>query len=211
MMYNHFGHPRKRSLAGRARACQSSAMDGPDDATIPERTRRPVKRRAGGRGLDIGPLTGLVGYALRRAQVAAFADFLATTAEVGLRPAQFSVLLLIETNPGCRQSDVAEALGIRRSNFVAMMDELERRGLTRRGRSRRDGRSYALALTPAGREQLARAKALVAAHEARLTGALTPEEVSTLLATLARVERAAQPRPPEPGAEKPLAKGLPSA
>ena len=46
-------------------------------------------------GLDLGPLPGLLGYALRRAQVAVFADFMASFATLDLRPAQFSVLLLM--------------------------------------------------------------------------------------------------------------------
>ena len=39
-----------------------------------------------------------------------------------IRPAQFSVLTVIERNPGLTQSQVAEALGIKRTNFVGMLD-----------------------------------------------------------------------------------------
>ena len=46
-----------------------------------------------------------------------------------LRPTEFAVLSLIATNPGQKQTEVAEQLGIKRANFVALMDCLETRGL----------------------------------------------------------------------------------
>ena len=53
-------------------------------------------------------------------------------AELDLRPAQYSVLVLLGHTPGLKQSDVAAALGIQRANFVVLFDGLERRGLARR-------------------------------------------------------------------------------
>jgi len=40
------------------------------------------------------PLNGLIGYALRRAQLAIFADFNQALASLNLRPSQFAVLIL---------------------------------------------------------------------------------------------------------------------
>lgn len=152
--------------------------------------RSPVGQdSAPGSRLDLGPLPGLIGYALRRTQVAVFADFIATLATLELRPAQFSVLLLIGRNPGRKQSDIAEALGIQRPNFVAMMDELDRRGLTRRVKSALDRRSYVLELTERGADVLARALALVERHEAALRRDLAPGDAEHLLDLLARIDR----------------------
>ena len=95
------------------------------------------------RTIDLGPLPELIGYVLRRAQLAVFQDFFAAFAPFDIRPAQFSVLTIIERNPGLTQTQVAEALGIKRTNFVGMLDELEKRGLAER-RQARDKRSYAL-------------------------------------------------------------------
>ena len=144
--------------------------------------------------LDLGPLPSLLGYALRRAQVAVFADFIASFAELDLRPAQFSALLLIRHNPGSKQSDVAEALGILRPNFVAMMDELDHRGLTQRTTSKEDRRSYAIYLTEAGEALLTDAMRVVAAHEGRLTAALRPGEQEQLIDILTRIEGAISAR-----------------
>jgi DNA-binding MarR family transcriptional regulator len=46
--------------------------------------------------------------------------------------AQISVLILLEAQPGLRPSQVSAALGIQRTNFVALSAELARRGLDHR-------------------------------------------------------------------------------
>src|SRR5437588_12343659 len=94
--------------------------------------------------VDLGPLRDLIGYVLRRAQLAVFQDFFAAFAPFDIRPAQFSVLTVIERNPGLTQSQVAEALGIKRTNFVGMLDELERLGLAERRQTAGDKLCYAL-------------------------------------------------------------------
>lgn len=106
--------------------------------------------------LDLGPLPGLVGYALRRAQVAVFADFHASFAPLGLRPGSFSVLLLVRHNPGVRPTDIGRALGIKRAYFVPLLAELEGRGVVERRAVARDRRSAALHLTPDGTNLLRR-------------------------------------------------------
>jgi DNA-binding MarR family transcriptional regulator len=134
--------------------------------------------------LDLGPLPRLAGYALRRAQLAVFEDFITTLAELDLRPAQYSVLLVLERNPGSTQTAVAAALGIQRANFVALLDGLERKGLARRAPSPTDRRSHALGLTPRGHEVLVRANTLVAQHDARMIAGVGVERWTDVLAVL---------------------------
>lgn len=129
-------------------------------------------RSAGDRPIDMGGLPSFVGYALRRAQIRVFDDFIRSLAKLDLQPAQFSVLLVIDRNPGLKQSQVSAVLGIQRTNFVAMVDELERRGLVIRQAVPNDRRSYALVLTGHGREHLRKATKLQAKHERRLSEAL---------------------------------------
>jgi DNA-binding MarR family transcriptional regulator len=136
------------------------------------------------------PLTGYVGYALRRAQGVIFADFNDTLAELGLRPGQFAVLTLIRQNPGASQSSVSAALGVQKANFVATIADLEKRGYVARRRSATDGRSYALELTPRGRRLLERAAELQSLHEARVTarlGARGREQLLELLGKLSEL------------------------
>jgi DNA-binding MarR family transcriptional regulator len=161
--------------------------------TSPRPARTPASdKTATAPGLTLGPLPNLLGYALRRAQLTVFAEFLETFAKIDLRPAEFSALVLIDANPGCKQSAAAEALGIMQPNFVALMDALEAGGLARRAPAKTDRRSHALELTPKGRQLLARALAVVEAHEARVSINLTATERNQLFALLARIK---QPMP----------------
>ena len=104
-----------------------------------------IKERAD--ALDMGDLPTRMGYALRRAQITVFEDFIARLAPEDIRPAQYSALKLIGLNPGARQTDVSAALGIQRSNFGPLFDGLEQRGLVERRRSQGDRRSLGLYLT----------------------------------------------------------------
>ena len=140
--------------------------------------------------LQLGELSDLLGYSIKRAQLKIFEDFLRCVAPLQLTPAQFSVLLLLEKNPGRNQTEIANTLGILRPNFVAMLDGLESRDLCTRVRSTNDRRSHILMLTDKGRSVLTRAKKLVAAkHEARLIELLGPANRAALLSMLATIAR----------------------
>ena len=142
---------------------------------------------ASGGDLDLSGLTDVVGYALRRAQLAVFEDFIARFAALDLKPAQYSVLLVIGRNPGRKQSEIAAALGIQRPNFVAMLDELERRGLAERVRSTTDRRSHAIVLTDDGRALLDRALEVQREQEAIIADRLGPGGRDALVALLHRL------------------------
>jgi DNA-binding MarR family transcriptional regulator len=138
--------------------------------------------------LQLGELAELLGYSLKRAQLKVFEDFLRCVAPLQLTPAQFSVLLLLDRNPGRNQTEIANTLGILRPNFVSMLDALESRGLCTRMRSTNDRRSHILVLTDKGRAVLARAKKLVASkHEARLNELLGPANRVALLEMLSKI------------------------
>ncbi|HKN28038.1 MAG TPA: MarR family transcriptional regulator [Roseiarcus sp.] len=122
--------------------------------------------------IDYGPLDRRLGYALRRAQIAVFRDFFAAFESLDIRPGQYSILTIIEHNPGLKQSEVSEALGIKRTNFVAMIDELERRKLVRRAPTPNDRRSNALMLTEAGKRLMKELHAVSERHERRIVDAL---------------------------------------
>jgi DNA-binding MarR family transcriptional regulator len=149
---------------------------------------RSARKEADDTPIELGELSEMLGYALKRAQLKIFEDFLRCVAPLQLTPAQFSVLLLLERNPGRNQTEIANTLGILRPNFVAMLDGLESRELCTRVRSTNDRRSHHLVLTDKGRAMLSRAKKLVAAkHEARLNELLGPGNRAALVAMLTRV------------------------
>lgn len=136
--------------------------------------------------VNLGPLRTSIGYALRRAQLAVFDDFIRTLEIVGLRPAYFAALVVIELNPGQKQSVVSGALGIQRTNFVTMVDFLEQRGLLARHPCKHDRRSHELHLTEGGRSVLRQALQLHETHEARFAEKLEPGGREQLLSLLWR-------------------------
>jgi DNA-binding MarR family transcriptional regulator len=160
------------------------------DAVKPSRAggKESVDGGAENAGLQMGELAELLGYSLKRAQLKVFEDFLRCVAPLQLTPAQFSVLLLLDKNPGRNQTEIANTLGILRPNFVSMLDALESRDLCARMRSTNDRRSHILVLTDKGRAVLSRAKKLVATkHEARLNELLGPANRVALLNMLSKI------------------------
>lgn len=145
--------------------------------------------RPRGARLELGYLGDHIGYVVRRAQLAIFKDFIKTLSPVDIRPAQYSVLIVIDQNPGLTQAELGRALAIKRANLVGMLNELERRKLARRVASPRDKRSHALHLTANGRQMLARFHRLALEHEKRATRALDAAEKRQLLDLLGRVAR----------------------
>ena len=120
------------------------------------------------REVEVGRLADRLGYVLRRAQIAVFQDFFASFAEYDIRPAQYSTMTIIEANPGLSQTQVADALGIQKTNFVAMIGALEKRGLVRREPSATDRRTYRLFLTPKGEALVAELHGVAEAHDRRI-------------------------------------------
>lgn len=116
--------------------------------------------------------SSIIGYRLRRAQLRVFQRFLMVFEELNLRPVEYSVLVLIADNPGRKQTEIAEALGIKRANFVALVHEIEERGLVERRPAVDDKRANALHLTKAGKTFLTRARALHDEMEQALVGRL---------------------------------------
>ena len=147
---------------------------------------------------NIPEMDDIVGYKLRRAQLGVFQDFIESFAKLKLRPAEFSVLAVIGRKPGQKQSEIAEQLGIKRANFVALMDGLERRGLAERRKSQHDKRSHAVHLTEAGVRFVNRMSDIWDRHEARVVEQLGgPEEKAQLIALLDRLHQ--WKSPPEKG------------
>lgn len=141
------------------------------------------------RPLDLGILPDLIGYHLRKAQLAVFQDFARAVGAGELSPGQFGALMVVERNPGLSQTRLGQTLGIDRSTLVAVIDRLEERGLVERADAPHDRRSYALYVSKAGRALLGDLVARVRAHEAYIAGDLDAEEKASLIALLRRIRR----------------------
>ncbi|MDP3896341.1 MAG: MarR family transcriptional regulator [Mesorhizobium sp.] len=152
-------------------------------------TRHAPATEATAAGLPALPqMDSIIGYKLRRAQLLVFQDFLQSFAKLNLRPAEFSVLAMIARTPGLKQSEIAAALGIKRANFVALMDALEKRGLADRRKGDIDRRSHALHLTPEGTRFVRKMMAVWNTHENRMIDRLGgPAERDLLIGLLDRL------------------------
>ncbi len=135
----------------------------------------------------LGPLAGLVGYRLRKAQLWAFQLFMASLGDSGITPGRFGLLAVIQENPGLNQAALAEAVDVDRSTMVAMIDKLEAEGWVRRKTSTRDRRSYAIHLTKSGRMILEESWPQVLAFEEMVCKDLSETERRELLRLLSRL------------------------
>ena len=135
--------------------------------------------------VDLGGLTEHLGYLMRRAQIWVFQDFIRTLATLNIRPAQYSVLTVINANAGMTQMSLSKALGIERARLVRLLNELEARKFVDRRGSKTDRRSHALHLTAKGRSALADIKALAQEHEQHLADRVGRKNHQLLLRLLA--------------------------
>lgn len=104
--------------------------------------------------INYGVLNTSLGYVIRRAQLRIFQEFNHFFEALDIKPAQFSTLEIIHKNPGLRQTTLAKALKIQRTNMVGMLDKLQQRGLIERKASDKDLRAHALHLTSKGEKLL---------------------------------------------------------
>jgi DNA-binding MarR family transcriptional regulator len=138
--------------------------------------------------LNDNGLRGFVGYNMRCAYLTIHDDLVRNLEQVGLRTTSFSALTLIVDNPDIIQSRLADALRMKRSNLVVVIDELEQRELITRGTVKNDRRAYALRATLKGRRLRDKAVKAVAAHEDRLLASLNIEQRKWLVEILNRIE-----------------------
>lgn len=148
------------------------------------RTLAPIERVP---ALDYDVLDELLGYLLRRAQVAMFLSFHEATRGREITPPRFTALVIIGANPGLSQSTLGQVLGIARSGAMLLVDWMVDRGLVERRRRPDDGRAWGLALTPEGARLLARMKRRVVAEDRRRTGVLSARERADLLRLLGKL------------------------
>lgn len=138
-------------------------------------------------GLDYDVLDELLGYSLRRAQVAMFVAFDKATRGMGVTPPRFTALVIIGANPGISQTDLGRVLGIARSGAMLLADWFVRRGLVERRRRPNDGRAWGLHLSREGERFTARLKRRVIALDLRRSRCLSARERRELLRLLEKL------------------------
>jgi DNA-binding MarR family transcriptional regulator len=138
-------------------------------------------------GLDRDRAPSTLAFLLSQVGTYASRRFAERIAALDLQPPLFRVLNAVDAAEGNSQQAIAEAIGAPASRMVAIVDELERRGLVERRPHPSDRRIRALYLTGEGRKLLARGRRIAAEHEEDLTRGLSQADRKRLVALLQRL------------------------
>jgi DNA-binding MarR family transcriptional regulator len=139
------------------------------------------------RPIDTDILPSLLGYNIRRAQIALWRDFARTVAAGEIRPGMFSALALARANPGIAQVELAGELGIDKASMVTLIDRLEDAGWILRTRSSEDRRRQGISLTAAGERTYKSLKREMLDHERKFAEQFSKQELNQLVRLLQRL------------------------
>lgn len=139
-----------------------------------------ASRKANPAADSVGFMLSTLGHAISR-------RFMHALQPLQLHPREFAVLRAVQANNGQSQQTLAERLRIPPSRMVAIVDELESRGLIERRPDPHDRRVRTLYVTERGQSLLQDAFNLVVQHERAISEVLSVKERAELLALLDRI------------------------
>lgn len=121
------------------------------------------------------------GFLLRRAHQISAAVFEDACRDLGLTPAQFGVLTVLQAHPGMGQSSLARALGFDKVTVLRVLRGLEARGFVARGPAEDNKRNVCVSLTPEGEVVLRQAQKPAEKAYKRLMGPLDKDQQAQLV------------------------------
>jgi DNA-binding MarR family transcriptional regulator len=134
----------------------------------------------------------LLGYLLAVAEVSTRQVFQQAVGQpYGLRPVEFTLLVLLRDNGRASPRQIALALRMPAPHVTTLVDRLAKRDLVQRVPDPDDGRAVQVVLTAAGRKLTEHARQVSLKMEDALQSALTPAERTRLRALLLKLVRAA--------------------
>jgi DNA-binding MarR family transcriptional regulator len=134
---------------------------------------------------DRAPST--LAFLLSQVGIHASRQFAERIATVELNPPLFRVLNLVDAAEGRSQQAIGQAIEVPASRMVALVDELEQKGLVERRPDPEDRRVRALYLTGKGRKTLTRGREIARRHEEELTQGLAAADRKRLLDLLQKM------------------------
>ena len=141
----------------------------------------------------LSEFAGQLLFRLWRASHTRIAEALAT---VGLTPALFGLLNLLGSSEGANQQELGTAMGVDPSTMVALIDELEAKGLAKRQPHPKDRRARSVILTAKGRRLRERGRRMAGQVEDEVLGGLSAADRQELLRLLRLAHSSAPPQPP---------------
>jgi DNA-binding MarR family transcriptional regulator len=140
---------------------------------------------------NAGPIPGELGqypgYLMARLGEASSRRFHEALEPEDLHPRHFGVMTMVAAHPGMSQHKLHEKTAIDPSSMVAVIDELEARGLAERRPDPADRRARTIFLTDDGLQTLKRIRTLAAGLQSELFSRLSAEERKTLHALLRKL------------------------
>jgi len=112
----------------------------------------------------------------------------------GFEAHHYSVLAILGEGARETQATIADALDVDPSRLVALLDSLEERDLIARQRDPQDRRRHVVSITPAGRRQLQRLRAIAKQLEEEFFGSLSTAEREAFYEVLQKLACAHDPR-----------------
>jgi len=138
-------------------------------------------------GAPLPALADRLGYLLKHAHLR-LADLTGSAlAPFGISGRECAVLIAIDERAPLSQQEVARRMGVDRTTMVALIDDLEGKGLAQRRQDPDDRRKNVVVLTDAGRTTLRQAVAATRAAERRFLAPLAGDQSATFTAALRAV------------------------
>jgi DNA-binding MarR family transcriptional regulator len=131
-------------------------------------------------GHAVGFLVSQLGYAVTR-------RFRADLEDLALEPRHFGVMRAVQAAKDLSQQALGDSLHIPASSIVALLDQLEAKGLVRRRLDPADRRVRLVELTEAGQATLTRAVEIGIGIEAALCRGFDPDQREALISVLEKV------------------------
>ena len=148
-------------------------------APVPELEQRPLKPPQ--------ELLANTAFLLAKLGTAIKSQALDEFEQAGFSMYHYSVLALLAEGDCSTQATVAQMLGLDSSQLVGVLDALEGQGLVERRRDPNDRRRHAVSLTPDGKRQLVRLRAIAKRIEDAFLEPLDESSRRTLHESLERI------------------------
>lgn len=112
---------------------------------------------------------------------------------INLRPVEFTIMILLQTNKLVTQKKLCQALDTPAPNLVVILDRLQERGLISRTRSEEDRREQHIVLTDSGQETATQARTISKTMEQEVVSVLSAGEQLMLFELLNKIARGKEP------------------